>query len=342
MPERVLVVAPAWVGDMVMSSPLLQMIRQRHQDAEIHVLAPEWTRPLLQRMPEVTHIHAMPLGHGRLGLVQRWKLGSALRSLKFTRAIVLPNSWKSALVPWAAQIPKRTGWRGEWRYGLLNDIRRLRPEQWPRMVDRFVALGSDMWNQGEDIPLPRLVCDRIDVHRACERHQLNQSLPVVALCPGAEFGPSKQWPVSSYAKLAQACLSAGTQVWIFGSEKDRDTGNRICAELSDQNGHVFNLAGMTKLEEAVDLLTIPKVVVSNDSGLMHVAAAVAPSRALVALYGSTSMTFTPPLAPAATMLSHPQPCSPCFRRSCPLGHHACMVGLDVARVWSVVMQALTQ
>ncbi len=340
MPERMLVVAPAWVGDMVMSSPLLQVLRQHHRDMEIHVLAPEWTRPLLMRMPEVARIHAMPLGHGRLGLKERWNLGVALRSFRFSQAIVLPNSWKSALVPWAARIPKRIGWRGEWRYGLLNDIRRLRPEQWPRMVDRFVALACERTSPCPDIPLPRLVCAEKDVTAACERHRLDRSLPVVALCPGAEFGPSKQWPASSFAALAQACVAAGVQVWIFGSERDREIGEQICAGMDVAAGKVRNLAGMTRLEEAVDLLTIPRVVVSNDSGLMHVAAAVAPERTLVALYGSTSMSFTPPLAPGAHMLSHPQPCSPCFKRTCPLGHHACMVGLDVARVWSVVAQVL--
>ncbi len=317
-------IGPAWVGDMVLSQPLLAQLVQQ-DGAVVDVLAPAWSRPVLQRMPEVSQIWEMPVGHGRFGLAERWRLGVALRSQSYDQAIVLPNSWKSALIPWVAQIPWRTGWRGEWRYGLLNDLRVLDPLVYPRMVDRFMALAVAIGDPLPVCPPPQLRIRADQVERALAVHALQRTRPVVALCPGAEFGPSKQWPPAYFAALSQALIERGWVVWILGSANDRQVAATIETALS-QAAREFchNLCGLTTLEQVMDLLQCPDLVVSNDSGLMHVAAAVAPERRLWALYGSTSPVFTPPLAKAARIFSKPLACSPCFARTCPLKHHACM------------------
>lgn len=334
--RRILIVGAAWVGDMVMSQPLFSYLHQVYGAAtSIDVLAPAWSRPVLSRMAEVRHVLDLPLGHGRLGLGQRWRLGRSLRSAAYDQAIVLPNSWKSAWIPWAAAIAQRTGWRGEWRYGLLNDLRILDAQALPRMVDRFMALAVP---EGADLPVaqpPRLQTDVASLQQALVELNLDVQSPLVALCPGAEFGPSKQWPARHFAYLAQQFLRRGYQVWIMGSSADADIAQQIMAMIPEAlRSGCQSLAGKTRLDQAIDLLSCPDLVVSNDSGLMHIAAAIRPDRPLWALYGSTSPVFTPPLAPAAHILRRELPCSPCFKRVCPLGHHACMEELTPDTVLS--------
>ena len=151
---RILVVGPSWVGDMMMSQSLYRTLRARFPQAIIDVMAPAWCRPLLSRMPEVNEAIAMPLGHGALALGERRKLGHSLRERRYDRAYVLPNSFKSALVPFFAGIPHRTGWRGEMRYGVLNDARVLDKHAWPLMVERYVALAYDkgVMQSAKDLP----------------------------------------------------------------------------------------------------------------------------------------------------------------------------------------------
>ena len=147
---NILIVGPSWVGDMVMAQTLFQCLKQRHPECEIDVLAPEWSRPILERMPEVRKALSFPLGHGALELATRRKIGKSLKG-QYDQAILLPNSLKSALVPFFAGIPKRTGWRGEFRYGLLNDVRKLDKQRYPLMIERFMALA---YAPGADLPKP--------------------------------------------------------------------------------------------------------------------------------------------------------------------------------------------
>lgn len=321
MKNKILIVGPTWVGDMVMAQCLFKLIKQREPETIIDVLAPAWSLPLLARMPEVAAAKIMPIGHGQLALRQRYQLGKKLRTENYTQAIVLPNSFKSALIPFWAKIPVRTGWRGEMRYGVLNDMRVLDAARYPLMIERFMALGIPAQAAlPTEYPLPELQTSPATCEHALSAHQLQYpTRPVLALCPGAEFGPAKRWPEEYYAAIANAKLAEGWEVWIFGSPKDAAVAAQI-QELTQQR--CVDFSGKTKLEEAVDLLSLATVVVSNDSGLMHIAAAL--HKPLVAVYGATSAKFTPPLHQQAKIVSLALDCQPCFQRDCPLKHHRCM------------------
>ncbi|NWB90887.1 lipopolysaccharide heptosyltransferase II [Pseudomonas agarici] len=328
---KILIVGPSWVGDMVMAQTLFQCLKQRHPQCEIDVLAPEWSRPILERMPQVRAALSFPLGHGVLELATRRRIGKSLAG-QYDQAILLPNSLKSALVPFFAGIPKRTGWRGELRYGLLNDVRKLDPQRYPLMIERFMALA---YESGIELPTPyprpNLRIDPASRAAALGKFELVLDRPVLALCPGAEFGESKRWPAEHYAKVAEAKIREGWQVWLFGSKNDHGVGEDIRQWLiPGLREESVNLSGSTSLAEAIDLLSCADAVVSNDSGLMHVAAAL--NRPLVAVYGSTSPGFTPPLADQVEIVRLGLDCSPCFDRTCRFGHYNCLRQLMPASV----------
>ncbi|NOY62355.1 MAG: lipopolysaccharide heptosyltransferase II [Gammaproteobacteria bacterium] len=318
---KILVVGPSWVGDMIMAQSLFMTIKQHRPQARIDVLAPGWTRPLLERMPEVTDSIAMPVGHGKLDLKSRYRLGRQLRECGYDQAILLPNSLKSALIPWFARIPRRSGFLGEMRWGLLNDVRPLDKSRLSMTVQRFVALGlSDDAALPAPIPQPKLQVDPQCVDSALGRLQMEKpQAPILALCPGAEYGPAKRWPSDYFAQIARDKLKQGWVVWVFGSEKDKPVADAICDAAGTE---CINLAGCTRLDEAIDLMSLAELVISNDSGLMHLAAAL--DKKLVALYGSSDIGFTPPLCDHAEVLSLNLDCSPCFKRECPLGHMRCL------------------
>ncbi|CAM4347362.1 ADP-heptose--LPS heptosyltransferase RfaF [Serratia nematodiphila] len=304
---KILVIGPSWVGDMMMSQSLYRTLKAEYPSAEIDVMAPAWCRPLLARMPEVNQALAMPLGHGALGLGERRRLGRALRANRYDRAYVLPNSFKSALVPFFADIPQRIGWRGEMRYGLLNDVRVLDKTAFPLMVQRYVALAYDKGRvlRADDLPQPllwpRLQVSDEEIADTTAAFNLTDSRPIVGFCPGAEFGPAKRWPHYHYAALAQRLIESGYQIALFGSAKDHEAGEQIRAALQDDaRDFCLNLAGKTQLEQAVILIAACRAVVSNDSGLMHVAAAL--NKPLIALYGPSSPDFTPPLSDKARVI----------------------------------------
>lgn len=321
----ILVVGPAWVGDMVMAQSLFKLLKARHPAAAIDVLAPTWSKPLLARMPEVRHAVEMPLGHGQLQLGVRRRLGLSLRERHYDWAIVLPYTWKSALVPYWAQIPRCTGFRGEMRWGLLNDVRRLDQQALPMMVQRYLALGLAPGDALPD-PLPTPTLRSAPPDAALARLDLERPARLLALCPGAEYGPAKRWPAASFAEVARHFLRRGDEVWVFGSERDAATGEEIVRLAPGCR----NLAGRTRLEEAIDLLALATHVVSNDSGLMHVAAAL--GRDVIAVYGSSDPAYTPPLGKQTTIVSLNLSCSPCFKRECPYGHYRCLNDLSPAAV----------
>jgi len=328
---RILIIGPSWVGDMVMAQTLFQCLKVRHPDCQIDVLAPEWSRPILERMPEVRQALSFPLGHGALELATRRRIGRALKG-QYDQAIVLPNSLKSALVPLFAGIARRTGWKGEFRYGLLSDLRLLDKARYPLMIERFMALA---FPPGETLPTPypqpRLRIDPASREAALARFGLVLDRPVLALCPGAEFGESKRWPAEHYADVAEARIRQGWQVWLFGSKKDQPVAEAIRERLIPGfREESVNLCGDTSLAEAIDLMSCADAVVSNDSGLMHVAAAL--NRPLVAVYGSTSPGFTPPLADQVAVVRLGIECSPCFDRTCRFGHYNCLRLLEPQRV----------
>jgi heptosyltransferase-2 len=320
--EKILIVGPSWVGDMVMAQSLFIQLQQSRPGVEIDVLAPPWSEPILARMPQLNKAIATPLAHGELSLGKRRQLGRELRAQNYQQAILLPNSLKSALIPYFANIPRRTGWRGEMRYGLLNDIRKLDEAALPLMVQRFVALGQEAeMPLPADIPPPQLVVDSGLAESCRRKFGLADDKPILALCPGAEFGAAKCWPAEYYADIAQRYLERGWQIALYGSANDRDVTGKIRAACKE-HPQCFDLAGHTELAEAVDLLSLSAAVLSNDSGLMHIASAL--GRPLLVIYGATSASFTPPLSSRAQVMAPDIDCAPCFKRECPLGHHRCM------------------
>ena len=326
--RKILVVGPAWVGDMMMAQVLFQLLRQQNPSAEIHVLAPAWSEALLSRMPEVTKSIVLPFGHGQFQLRKRYLFAKQLRVEKYDRAFILPNSFKSALIPFFAKIPKRTGFLGESRYGLLNDIYYLDKENLPKMIDRFAALAYPKKALlAANLPTPYLLHNQNNSDNVLQKFDLTKDQKILALCPGAEYGPSKCWPPEYYAAVANQKLKEGWAVWIFGSNNDSATAAIIQSHTAQQ---CVNLTGKTNLSEAVDLLSLATAVVTNDSGLMHIACAL--NRKVIALYGSTSPDFTPPLSENAVVLKLNLECQPCFERVCPLKHHHCMRQLMPERV----------
>jgi heptosyltransferase-2 len=333
--RRYLIVGPSWVGDMVMAQSLFITLKQRFPDCEIDVVAPEWSLPVLARMPQVRTGIALRVPHRRFGLMQRLRLGRSLRPKRYTHAIVLPRSWKSALLPWFAGVPVRTGYRGEMRYGPLNDVRRLDKAVLRQTVQRYVALGfDDVPALAPTVPLPVLTTSRRNTENLIGALALDLSRPVVCMMPGAEYGPAKQWPVGYYARLAAKLVESGFSIWVLGSSKETALGDSITRDLGEAG---MNLCGRTELVDVVDLLALATQVVTNDSGLMHVAAAVGVK--LNVIYGSSTPDYTPPLTEASSLniFYLALDCSPCFKRVCPLGHTNCLEQIDVESVYSKML-----
>ena len=323
---KILVVAPSWVGDMVMAQSLFITLKQRHPACQIDVIAPPWTLALTEAMPEVSKTFVMPVTRGKLGLMERIKLGQSLRSEQYDQAILLPNTWKSALTPFFAHIPKRTGYVGECRWGLLNDSRHLNKQVLTKTVQRFVALAYED-NAIPPCPAPLLVVDAERQQTLIDQFGLNIEQKILALCAGAEYGEAKRWPPEYYAEVAKQKLDEGWQVCLFGSAKDKAVSEKI-NDLANQQ--CLDFCGKTSISDAVTLLSLADAVVSNDSGLMHVASAL--NRKLIAIYGSSDPNFTPPLSDTAKIITLGLACSPCFKRECPLGHTRCLTEIQPERV----------
>jgi len=317
---------------MVMAQSLFMALKQRHAHCSIDVLAPAWSLALIECMPEVRKAIVMPFGHGQFDFKGRKALAKTLRSEGYDQAIVLPNSWKSALIPYFSNIPKRTGYIGEARWGLLNDARKLDKKLLTKTVQRFVALADNPSDQIPTIPQPRLLINPASVAEAKNTFGIaGLADKVLGLCPGAEYGPAKRWPERHYAEVAKQALNKGWQVYLFGSEKDLVVSASI-NQLA--GGRCQDFAGKTSLTEALDLMSLCDVVVSNDSGLMHVAAAL--NIKTIAVYGSSDPNFTPPLHDDAEVVSLGLSCSPCFKRKCPLGHLDCLTKISPRKVLSLI------
>lgn len=328
MNEKILIIGPSWVGDMVMAQVLFKLLKQNAPNTQIDVLAPDWSLPVLERMPEITKAISLPIAHGEFGLAKRYKLARELKQQNYTQAIVLANSWKSALIPWLARIPKRTGWLGEMRWGLLNDVRYLQKKLLPKMVQRYAALGLPKKHKLPiDLPTPRLNAPDLSVTAVVNKFSLNTQQPILALCPGAAYGPAKRWPEAYFAQIAKARIADGWQVWLFGSQQDNEVIENIRAQIGAPS---ISFAAKINLMETIDLLSVANAVVTNDSGLLHIAASL--NKPLVALYGSTSAEFTPPLGKKSKVLQENLSCRPCFKRECPLQHLDCMYKIKPEKV----------
>jgi len=330
--DRVLLIAPSWVGDAILSEPLVATLRAAGVTQPIDVVAPPWCGPVYARMRGIGEIFEAPAAHGEFAFRARRTFGMSLRARRYTHAYVLPNTWKSALVPFFAHIPIRVGYVGETRYGLLTDARRIDRTRQPQLVARYAALAKARGAPFE-APPPRLLANDANLGAALRGLGLSRARPVAILCPGAEFGPAKRWPPEHFASLARRLAQDGHDIWILGSPNDGDVARAVLAALPADVTGVVDLTGRTDLGTAIDLMSVASIVVSNDSGLMHAAAAV--DAPLVALFGSSSPAYTPPMSPLARVARIDIACSPCFKRVCPLGHFRCMRDLSPELVYNL-------
>jgi heptosyltransferase II len=337
--EKILVLGPAWVGDMVLAQSLFKSLKANNPNCIIDVAAPAWTLPLLERMPEVSSKISLPFKHKQLAFFERIRFGKSLKNAGYSQAIILTNSFKSALLPWAAGIKKRTGFLGEMRYGLLNDIRDLDKTKLKKTVERFVTLGLD---KGESlpssIPNPHLnTTPEASWILASRAGILNNKSRILGLCPGAEYGAAKRWPAEYYAEVANEALKRDWQVLLFGSDKDVPVTSQINALTQNK---CIDLGGKTKLGEAIDLMSVCDTIISNDSGLMHVAAALIKNnedKKLIAIFGSSDPYHTPPMSKQAVIEYLAVDCSPCFKRECPLtgeNHLKCLQQITPLKIIS--------
>lgn len=329
---RTLVISPNWIGDAVMAQPLLQLLRQQHPERAIDVLAPPGVAPAWRQMAEVDEVLETPFRHGALQLKERWKFARLLRQRGYADAFILPNTLKFALIPWLAGIRRRVGYKGESRYGLINVMHHddaLKPRA---MVPFYAALALPPSPQAPaGVPRPVLSVGSAQIDAVCSRLGLRRERALLVFAPGAEFGPAKRWPARHFAALAAAVLERDpqAQIALLGSPKDLPACEEICA-LMTQPG-VVNLAGATSLAEAIALIAGAQAVVSNDSGLLHVASSL--NRPVLALYGPTDPDHAPPFSDRARALSLRLDCAPCRQRVCPLGHQNCMQQMGADMVW---------
>ena len=325
MPQS-LVIAPQWIGDAVMTEPLLRRLHARGETLTVGALP--WVAPVYRAMPQVNEVIALPFAHGGLQWSARRAIARQLRG-RFDAAYVCPNSFKSALLPWWAGVAKRVGYHGEARYGVLTHrLPNPGAGDRPPMVAFYSALSGDA-DVGTDRPKLQIPGATVDAALLALRLQRQG---YYAFAPGAEFGPAKRWPAQHFAVLAE---QLSLPVVLLGSAKEA----ALCAEISHavnvlRPGHCLDWSGRTTLDQALATISAAKAMVSNDSGLMHVAAAFGVPQ--VAIFGSSSPLHTPPLNPLAHVIwlkDDPlyQPaldCAPCFKRECPLGHTRCLVDVQ--------------
>jgi heptosyltransferase II len=386
--RKILLISPNWIGDAVVALSLISLITNRDTNIKIDLLAPKHLADIFLRCPSVNQIFVTDFKHSQLELGKRIAWAKKLKKEKYNQAIILPNSFKSALIPFLARIPLRTGYRGEIRYFLLNDLRILdrslyfqqkgfqkiapidssslafsrgacevskrslldinehcertrnkaknqNAKSILRLVDRYVALGiakkSVLPNQFHN---PHLETKAEDLGKAKKKFALNLTKPVIVICPGAEYGPAKKWPAEYFAKVAKKKIAEDYQVWILGGNKDQKDALEI--QTLTENS-CLDFTGKTTIAEAIDLLSLANMVITNDSGLMHIAAAL--DQPLAAIFGSSSPQYTPPLSNRAKILKIDLPCSPCFQRTCRFGHYRCLREITPEMVLTVVARS---
>ncbi len=338
---RTLIISPNWIGDAVMAQPLLKLLHDKHPERPIDVLAPGWAAPVWRAMREVDTVLEAPFRHGALQLRERREYATMLRRRGYADAYVLPNTLKFALIPWLAGIPRRVGYKGEMRYGLLNVMHHDERSAPRPMVSFYAALANAPARTvppPSALPRPSLFVPEDKIGEAVSRAGLRMERPLVVFAPGAEFGSAKRWPAAYFAELAntiqQECSDA--QVALLGSAKDKD----VCNEIVSLAPGVRNLAGVTALDEAIALIARADAMVSNDSGLLHIASAL--NRPVVAIYGPTDPNHAPPFSDIAKSLYLGLDCAPCKERECPLGHHRCMKEISAGMVWEPVKVMLAK
>ncbi len=335
MPEAPILLVPYfWIGDFVRCHTVVKLLKERHSSAPIDVLTTGTLAPLIDYMPGVRKGIVTDLPRKRLALGQHRALARKLRAERYGQALVMPRTWKAALAPWLAGIPLRTGFTGEARFGLINDLR-WGERALPRMIDRCAVLALP---KGEtppaEWPLPELKVPAADI-AAWRARLLPDSRPAVALAPGA-VGPSKRWPSGYYSELGRRLAAEGNAVWVIGGPDEKKLAAEIVAA---DPAHIRDLTG-ADLRNAILALASARAAISNDSGLLHVAAALGtPS---VGIFGPTSPWHWAPLNPIAAVIETMSelPCRPCHKPVCRLLHHRCMRDIPVDQVATAARSAL--
>jgi len=327
--QSILIIAPHWIGDAVSTQPLLANLKVLYPDSKINILASNWVAPVYRACSEVHEVIEAKFEHKKLQWKLRKEIAKEIEAKNYQACFVLPNSFKSALIPWLANIPFRIGYRGELRFGLINlALDNPSKVNRPPMVEHYLVL-SQLLKDDESIPLDKLV-PKLNVSGAA-KEQVGQKLQdaninrdfIYAICPGAEYGPSKRWPTEYFAVLAQQLIkqNSNNQIILLGSKSDYSLAQEITSQ-SKLVSNIHNWCGNTSLDEAIALIGMSKAVVSNDSGLMHIAAALQIPQ--VAIFGSSDPAHTPPLSDRAKIMWLNMSCSPCHKRVCPLGHLSCL------------------
>jgi len=326
--QSILIIAPNWIGDAVTSQPLLANLKALYPDSKIDVLASNWVAPIYRACTEVNEVIEANFEHKKLQWSLRKQLSKQIEDKKYQACFVLPNSLKSALIPWLANIPFRIGYRGELRFGLIN-LALDNPSKInrPPMVDHYLAL-SQLLN--DDALSFSEIAPKLDISPAAKasvenklRSTVISSDSIYVMCPGAEYGPTKRWPTEHFAALAEKLIAqnANNQIILLGSKSDHILAQEITSQIK-QASNIHNWCGNTSLDEAIALIGMSKAVISNDSGLMHIAAALQTPQ--IAIFGSSDPAHTPPLSDKAKIIWLNLPCSPCHKRVCPLGHLKCL------------------
>ena len=327
--HSILIIAPNWIGDAVSTQPLLANLKVLYPNSKIDILASNWVAPVYRACSEVHEVIEAKFEHQKLQWNLRKQLAKVIEAKNYQACFVLPNSFKSVLIPWLANIPVRIGYRGELRFGLINlALDNPSKVNRPPMVEHYLAL-SQLLKDDESISLDRLV-PKLNVSGAAKQ-QVEQKLQganinsdsIYAVCPGAEYGPSKRWPTEYFAVLAQQLINqnSNNQIILLGSKSDHSLAQEITSQAK-QASNIHNWCGNTSLDEAIALIGMSQAVVSNDSGLMHIAAALQIPQ--VAIFGSSDPAHTPPLSDRAKIIWLNMSCSPCHKRVCPLGHLRCL------------------
>lgn len=339
--QGILIIAPNWIGDAVMTQPLLAALKTQYPASKIDVLASNWVAPIYRACTEVNDVIEANFQHKQLQWGLRKQLAKDLRAKNYQTCFVLPNSLKSALIPWLANIPFRIGYRGELRFGLIN-IALDNPSKVnrPPMVEHYLAL-SQLLSDGQALATESLT-PKLNVASTASQ-SINKKLSdadidpnsVFVFCPGAEYGPTKRWPTNHFAALAKNLIHthSNANIILLGSKNDHRLAEEILQQSQSQT-NIHNWCGNSSLDEAIALIGAAKAVISNDSGLMHIAAALKTPQ--VAIFGSSDPAHTPPLSRNAKVIWLNLPCSPCHKKECPLGHLKCLKDILPQQVFATL------
>ena len=317
--QKLLIIPQNWLGDIVMSQTLLKKIKSNNPKTSIDILVNSSLKNLVERMPEINKVIILDCNHRELGLFKRLRLAKEIKKSSYDRSIVLSRSLKSSLIPYFAKIPIRTGELGELRYLLINDLKEFSKESRRKTASRYISMYSDNNEELSENYYPSLDSNSENIKNLSEKYDLKKDKKVIIFAPGAAFGPSKMWPVNKFRELGKK-LNNDFKILILGSTNEKSIGNDIVT-----NKNMINLCGKTSIADAVDLMHISKFCVSNDSGLMHLAAAT--NTKSISIYGSTSPDFTPPLTKNKDIHYKGMSCSPCFEKKCKYGHYNCLVDI---------------